>query len=356
MGKDKYKMITLAREIRGLTQTQLAKELPNTSQGNLSRMERGELNIPDETLKNISKILDFPINFFFKKKVNTPISEFYYRKRKSIPKKKLSIMEAEFDLLRMCYDTLLESVDIPEYEIPIVDLNHGGSPEDTARKIREFMNIPKGPVHNLIRLLELNGIIVHFIDASTDKFSGITLITDKGQPIVFINRLHDNARKRFTLAHELGHLVLHIRNQFIDPKRNIEDEADKFSSEFLMPELDCRNDLTRLKSKDLAILKRYWGVSMKALIYRAKDLHLINQNKAQNLYIELSRNGFVKNEPFDINLQKPELTNLIINTFKTELEYTVREIANMLCITLSDYHKFFSANNQRLEVAYKNKL
>ena len=59
------KLLTLARETRGITQSQLAKSISNLTQGNLSRMEKGILVIPEDTLKNIADYLNYPSSFFF---------------------------------------------------------------------------------------------------------------------------------------------------------------------------------------------------------------------------------------------------------------------------------------------------
>ena len=106
-------MLILARELRGMTQEELVRLTPTVTQGNLSRMEQGRLAISANALEEISKALGFPISFFFQNNVKTPISDFYYRKRITVPKKKLSILEATMDVVRLGLDRLFADIEIP---------------------------------------------------------------------------------------------------------------------------------------------------------------------------------------------------------------------------------------------------
>ena len=180
MEKSNFKMITLARESRGLTQSQLAGKITGLNQGNLSKMEKGILNVPANILESIAVTLNFPESFFYKSTPKVPINSFYYRKRQTIPKKTSMIFDAEIDILRGMLEELLSSVEIPEYNLPPIDVSKFESPSDAARHIRSVIGINKGPIDKLISILELNGIIVYFLNANTDKFDGITVFTDSG--------------------------------------------------------------------------------------------------------------------------------------------------------------------------------
>lgn len=344
-----HEMLVLAREIRGITQAQLVKLTPTVTQGNLSRMEKGKLTISDNALAEISSALKFPRSFFFQKGVKTPISDFYYRKRVTVPKKKLAMLEAAMDLVRISLDSLFSDIELPPLKIPSLETSFGVSPEEAARKVRTTLNIPRGPVKNLINLFERNGVVVFLINSDTEKFDGITLFTDDSHAVMFLNGNLPNDRKRFTLAHELAHLTLHIRNPFDDrPDKIKEDEADRFASEFLMPELDIRNSLAGLTFGMLGNLKSYWQVSMRSLIYRAEHLRIISPVRAKNLYIELSRLGFVKNEPGLVDFDEPNIVKKAIQLLQTELGYTHEEIANDLALSDDDFKSIFLGIEQKI--------
>lgn len=340
------KKLVLGRESRGLTQHQLVAMIPNLNQGNYSKMEKGLLNVPTETLSNISKALNYPIDFFYKKSVNTPISSFYYRKRVSMPKKQLELLEARLDVLRLIVDDLLDAVELPEFAMPALD-GEVLSPSEVAVRIRDFLKLPKGPVKNLVQVLESAGIIIYFIQADTTKFDGITLLTDKGQPIIFINAAMPNDRKVYTIAHELGHLVMHVRFSPLAADRDFEAEANEFAGEFLMPYLDCRYDLVDLRFTKLSMLKVFWGVSKAAIVRRAHELSAITPERYRNLNIELGKSGEKKNESGYVEIGEPVLLNLIINAYENELGYSLTEILSMLSIATEDYFRYFSKSKHQ---------
>lgn len=346
-------MLVLARESRGKTQQELVDAVPNLNQGNYSKMEKGLLSVPDETLANIAKALNYPVSFFQKKGVHTPVSSFYYRKRVSLPKKELSKLEAKLDIIRICIDELLDGVEIPEYNIPSFEITDDVTSIDVAIKLRDYLKLPRGPVQNLIRILEAKGIIVFSIKTDVEKFDGITLMTDMGQPIIFVNDFLSNDRKRFTIAHELIHLVSHVPFSPISNNRDTEKEANEGAAEFLMPYLDCRNDLQGLRYSQLSILKSYWGVSKAMVLYRAKELGLITDQKFKNMYIELARNGERKKETGFVELEDSILPNLMIKTYENDLGYSLDDILSVLSISHDDYLNYFNTSKYNSHVKAK---
>ena len=137
------KMLTLAREARGLTQTELAKNTC-TDQGNLSKIEQGLFKINDELLAKYAQELNFPISFFSKTENKTSISEFFYRKRMSLPAKEKLRLEAQIDILRLLYEKLLKSVEIPQARFPKLGINKNFNPTDIALITRKFYQVPRG--------------------------------------------------------------------------------------------------------------------------------------------------------------------------------------------------------------------
>lgn len=348
-----HKMLVLARESRGKTQQQLVAMVPNLNQGNYSKMEKGLIPVPSDTLQNIADALNYNTSFFYKQGVYTPISSFYYRKRVSMPKKLLSLLEAKFDVIRMSIDELLDSVEIPEFKVPSFEINDKITPTDVAIKLREFLKLPRGPIKYLVSTLEAAGVIIYFINVDNEKFDGITLLTDKGQPIIFVNESMPNDRKRFTIAHEFLHLTIHIPYTPLHPDREPEPEANEGVAEFLMPYMDCRTDLQGLRYSQLGILKEYWGVSKAMILYRAKEIGAITSQRATNLYIELARSGERKKETGFVDLEEPTLCNLIIKAHEEELGYTLKDILDVLSISEKDYFEYFSKSKYKVQVKVK---
>jgi Zn-dependent peptidase ImmA (M78 family) len=339
------KLVILAREMRGITQKELAQKVPNLTQGNLSRMEKGLLNIPIDTLDQISEQLSFPVKFFYQDDLRNNISNFYYRKRISLPKKVLQITDAKMAIIATCVDNLLNSVELNAPDIPKVDIsNHTLTPGDVARLARNFFKINPGPIENISDVLERKGIMIKELDFNSDKFDGITLITKKSQPIIFLNSSLPNDRKRFTVSHELGHLMMHIPFEFenITAVRDIEKEANLFAAEFLMPEIEIRKDLNYLTYSKLSLLKEYWKTSKSSIVVRAYQLGCINEDKYRNLQIELSRQGERRRERVEVQFQAPGLVYKIVDFFMTELHYSTIDLCEYLAISIKDFQDFFT--------------
>lgn len=346
-----YRMLILAREARGLTQGDLVQQIPNLSQGNYSRMEKGLLAVPPETLKNIALALDFPESFFFKKDSSVNNVEYFYRKRVSTPKKELNKLEANFDLIRLWFEDLLNEVEIDDFKFPELKVEGNNTVETIARKVKIVSNVPSGPVINLIGILEKNGVVVYFLQNAPEKFDGTTLICKSGQRVIVVNADLPNDRKRFTIAHELGHCIMHIPfSSELDPFSDVEAEANEFASEFLMPSFEVKRDLVGLKYRDLSDLKNYWRVSKVALIKRAYTLGLINQSRYTTFMIEISRAGERKVESHDVDLDEPRIVNLILKALIDQLDYTKELIQQILSMSEKDYNWFFHGGKSKTKL------
>ena len=126
-----------------------------------------------------------------------------------------------------------------------------------------------------------------------EEYSGFLAVHEK---IIAVNSAHPPVRRRFTIAHEIGHYVLHRRNQsspvFIDrviyrrheasPLSNYNEEmqANAFAAALLMPEkwLDEymeNHPLNLSKTGDIKILADEFGVSRKAMEYRLHNLGFV---------------------------------------------------------------------------------
>lgn len=350
-----YQNITIARESRGLTQSELAKSIKGLSQGNLSRIEKGLLPISQEIITAIAKVLNYPVTFFYKESQYSSLGSLYYRKRISMGQKKLAILEARLAVICMAIDELLESVDINEFDVPSIEVVGQRSAAEIAYKIREYWKIPLGPIEEFVKILEKHGIIVLFIDMENEQFDGVTVFTRKGQPVIFINKNIPNDRKRFTMGHELGHLVMHLRapleNDIDDNEKEV--QANQFSAEFNMPRVECMKTLRFLKYQDLGMMKMYWKVSKSAIVYRAKELGLLNDSQYRYYMMQLSRSGQRKQEIESVDIDSPVILKKMIELHLSELHYSREELAEQLSLSMSDFYRLYdniSDNPVRLRI------
>lgn len=329
--------IKIARESRGLSQSDLSK-LIGVTQATLSRFEKGVLDVTPDAVKKIGEALSYPESFFERDIRCVGESSLFYRKRASMTVKNLSVLESKISILSKSIDELMEAIDIPELRIPEVEPSAENSPKEIAYKIRTYLGVPAGPIDNIVSLFEKNGVIVMYLDLDDmDKFDGLTMFTANQAPVIWINRNSPNDRKRFNLAHELGHLVMHLRSEDLDKAEDQKErEANEFAGEFLMPESQCREDLFNLKYKELGVKKLYWKVSKAAIIYRAKELKCISEETARYLYVTLGRFGERKKETVMVSIDEPQIVKKMYNLHLSELDYTPEEMTTITGLMPND--------------------
>jgi len=262
------KMIALARESRGLSQFELAEKL-KLSPAHMSRIEQDFREVGQHHLKEICAVLNYPEGFFYQEGETLPPA-LALRKRNIVAQKVLLPVEAEVNINRLHVEKLLNAIGYSEINLPILDIEKLGSPAEAARKLRKLWKIEKGAINSLTQILEENGLFLINFDFNTDRVDGMSILANGKFPIMFSNKRSLGDRQRFTLAYELGHLVMHLQT---NPSftRDISHEANEFAAEFLMPEKDIKGDFKDgVTLNILGDLKRKWKLSMQALLYRAR--------------------------------------------------------------------------------------
>ena len=349
-----YELLETARQLRQLTQKEAAKRI-GISQASLSKAERGLQELPDSTMKDLSNCYDLPIDFFINRNTLPLPAHLYFRRKLTISDKIINSFVAKGQIFKMIVDNIMSTVELPVYNLESYAPDEDLSPKDIAEKTRYNMGISYGPVPNLSTLLELHGIIVIRFDFGTDKIDGLTTVTNSNRKIMFINKQMPNDRIRFSMAHELGHLIMHISFSPRDLDR-AEDEADEFASEFLMPEKEIKSSLIPLNTHILGLLKRRWRVSMRALIRRAKDLECISYKQYRNFQIMFSKKGWNKYEPNPIPVETPSLLHDTIELYKTELGYNDNDLMQIMHIREKDFHNWFDVHPKVVPLHIKSMI
>lgn len=340
-------LIVLARESRALTQGQLATTL-GLSQGHLSKIEAGLLPVADALLERIADALGYPAPFFL---LTEPIygpgaSEFFHRKRQSMSARLLTRVHAQVNIRRIHVARLLQAVEIDPDRIPELDPDDfGGSVEDVARAVRAAWMVPRGPIANLTSLIEASGGIVVPTQFGTPLLDAVGRSIPGMPPLFFTNQDAPADRARLTLAHELGHMVMHRV-----PNPDMEAQAFRFAAEFLMPERDVRSELTGLHLDKLVGLKLVWRVSMQALLKRATDLGTIDARRARYLWMQMGKAGFRLREPPEADIAPDEPTVLaeIIRVHAEELGYSETELAALLALRADEMASIYGTGAPRL--------
>lgn len=327
-------MLVLARESRGLTQRQLSDAL-GVQQSRISMMEMELRPAPDELLERIGAVLHYPREFFFQRSrlAGVGITEVFHRKRARVAKSVLAQIYARIEIRFMHLDALLRSVEI-ECHIPHLDiLDFQGHAEEVARIVRFKLEAPRGPINSMTDLLEDAGVIVIPFDFGTREVDAISRWLAPMSPVIFVNTESPTDRVRYSCAHELGHLVMHDL-----PSPDMEAEADAFAAEFLMPERDIRHELQQVDLARLAVLKKYWRVSMAALLMRAKSLGTITDNQSRYLWSRMSQAGYRVREPVELDAadESPHLLQELIHAHTHDLGYSAEDLSSALRLELDE--------------------
>ncbi len=291
-------VLVTARRAKGLTQEELAHKA-GVTQGALSRYESNLRSPDDEVVERLANALDVTPSLLLRggRLRGAMAVDAHMRRRATAKATVWRQLEAQLNMYRLHAHTLFEEVSLlAEQTIPTFD-PFETTPEDAARLTRMQWKLPVGPVRSLIGWLESAGCLVLESDFMTARVDGLSQWVDD-HPLVYVNRRSPTDRKRLTLAHELGHLILHSESMTNDP----EGEANRFAAEFLMPDEVIRPQLRNLSIGHLSDLKREWMVSMQALIERAYSLGTLRQGDRTNLYKRLTARGWRTNEPLSDQL------------------------------------------------------
>jgi Zn-dependent peptidase ImmA (M78 family)/transcriptional regulator with XRE-family HTH domain len=347
-------MIKLARESRGLSQAELCEQL-NVAQGTISKIENKLIECSNQLAEQIATKLNYPVSFFSRKEHIFPSSIMYYRRKITLGKKVLNQAEARMNIVRMGIERLLENVELPELSIGRWDVERHGSPTMAARFMRETWRVPKGRIDNLTNLLESKGIVVFHFDFGSEKLDGLSFYAEKGQPIIFVNKTLPGDRLRLTIAHEMGHLYMHIGQQ-VSLERDIEEEAFEFASEFLVPLNEFNALASTVDLRFLSDQKRYWKVSMSALVFKARKNNLISENQAKYLFQQMSALGYRKSEPPELGVEReqPTLLKSTIDLYKKQLGYSSEQIASIVHLSMKDFDGEFDTQPFGLRLLRRN--
>lgn len=333
-------MLTMAREIRGMTQKELSRKC-GINQGKISRYEGGIVTVLESDLGRLANTLNFPEEFFRldEKRYGVDPSAVFHRKRSSLSAIDRKRIDSLTNLHRISAAILFEQFEqITQFSIPDIPIDQYTAISDIAENVRAIWNVPSGPVKGLMNYLEQARCLVFEYEFGTDKLDETAQWIEPYYPVMLVNSSAPADRIRFSIAHALGHLVLH-RNTI--PTTTIEDEANEFAAAFLMPEEDIIDDLERVTIQRMIELKPKWGVSIAALIRRAKTLGVIGQRRYTSLFQQLSRLGYRKREPFPIPREKPQLAKLLLDSYKKDLDYSDKELAQLLRISIEDFYKWY---------------
>jgi Zn-dependent peptidase ImmA (M78 family) len=194
-------------------------------------------------------------------------------------------------------------------------------------------------IPNMSDVLEDHGIFVITTDVDDrDEFDGLTAWVNE-RPVIIVGSQWPGDRQRFTLAHELGHLII---GEHLADGLDKEKACHRFAGAFLVPKNTMIAELgafrNRIEPRELYQLKREYGLSMYALIFRAKDTGVITEVTADILMRTFSSNGWRKMEPWEsIPSERPHLFEQLVMHALAEDMVSTSKAAELMSLPLNDF-------------------
>lgn len=304
--------IKLARQLKSLSQTALAFGI-GVSPQMVAHFESGRISATNY-VEQMSAFLDQPVAFFyavFDSSVD-PVVAFRSLKRartkvkESVRAKAITaILNVEPKLARSTYE--------PDLWVKC----EGLEPSDAAQAARSWLGLGSGPLkQDLLAILESRGLRTFWYRDSSDSTTGMSLWS-RNIPYAFLRSAGQSAeRDNWTLAHELGHLLMHHNVDDIesDPKNNL--DADAFARAFLLPQGDFTSRIGRRLDLDLLLeIKSIYRVSIQAIVRSLFEYGLISVDQYRFAFKRLNQRNFRVVEPLDRPAQ--------ISTFYVHLSETL---------------------------------
>lgn len=327
--------IKSARLFRGLSLSDLSNKTGITKQA-LSLYENETIRPEISKLVAIAQALDFPIEYFMSlDNFQVKTESTYFRSLLSTPKIARTAQSVRVEFIAKIYEILIDYVDFPDRNFPDIafsgrnafsecaDEEETSEIESIVTQCRKFWGLGFGPIVNLQKTVESNGIIITSLFTDKDEidaFSQRTIINGNSVYIIVLNSTKNNVRTRFDIAHELGHIFLHPWSENIEELsrqefKERESQANKFAGAFLLPRESFGNDVSHYPTKleYYLHLKEKWNVSIQAMIYRTHQLKIISTTQYQYLMRQISKRGWRSCEPYDrpFNIEKTLLQEAI---------------------------------------------
>jgi Zn-dependent peptidase ImmA (M78 family) len=334
--------LKLARRKARLSQRDLAEQA-GVSAMSISKYENNEMMPSSDVLLKLAEALDVRMEFLLRSAPELEIRP-VYRKHSRMGKKAQASVKAQIqDWLEryLMVESFFSEDEIDQFHqpegfpFPVKSIE---SAEVAADRLREEWRLGNDPIDNLTELLEEKGIKVGLVEGD-DNFDACTFLYDGEMPVIAVNESRTGDRQRFSLAHELGHILLEVA-----PGVDEEKSAHRFASAFLVPSDAARMELgqtrSSLDSHELLLLKQKYGMSMAAWIYRASDLGILHENDVRNLWRGFSSHGWRKNEPGEpLPTEQPGRMTRLVRRLLAEDVISRSRAAELLGISLGVYLK-----------------
>ncbi len=345
--------IKQARKASGLSLRALAEKAGITAMA-ISKYENDQSVPSSGVLIELSKALGVKVEYFFRT-IEVSLSDVEYRKHTRLPKKILQQIKG--DVLEQVeryieLEKILPVNPINEFVLPEglpKKINDYDEIEQIANHVREVWDLGRNPILDLTGTLEERGIKIIQSNALHGKrFDGLAAQVD-GSPVIVVGSEWPGDRQRFTLAHELGHLILKDRCTDLDDEK----AANRFAGAFLVPASEVFKELgqkrTWFEPRELCVLKKAYGLSMSAWLHRAHDLGIINDVTNLELIKYFRKYGWHKQEPCDeYPREEPQVFMQLVFHALAEDLITESKAAELMGLSIINFRSIRKVDNVKV--------
>lgn len=318
-----------ARIRAGLSQDGLVKLAHNivTKQA-ISQYEKNQKTPSSQVLIALANALNIKLDFFFRK-TSIEIGQVDFRKHSSFGKKQQDVLKENVKDELERYLELEDILGINEpFKNPLENFKIASyeDAENAAEELRNIWQLGMDPIINIMEMMELRDIKVIYAHEESIRFNGLSgwARNSDSHPFIVINSNDALSldRKRFTAAHELGHLLLeqNIQNDEIDHEK----AANRFAGAFLFPKDNVYKELSNNRNKislvEIEHIKVKYKISIQAIMYRLKDLYLISESRYRNFVIADRKHKFDEKKPLKETIEQiNRFENLLARAYSEDL-------------------------------------
>lgn len=343
-----------ARLLRGRTLEDVGSSI-GVTKGYIQQLEHGRKPKEDIALALASALS--VTRGFLAKPVAGGLSpdEYHFRKRKTTPAWVWETMAAHGFVFLELVRFFEKNLKLVEYRVPCVQVKHPREAEEVARRLRREWELGHDvPITNMMRVIEARagGVATRF-QANMEKVDAFSRHGVRGTVVCNADR-GSTSRARFSLAHELAHLVMH-QGEKPGLEEN-EHAADIFAAAFLLPEEGFLREFpkqARLHWPLVFRMKKRWKTSFGLIIRRARDLGCINEAEYHRSYKHMSAQGWLRNEPEEPHEEPPEVNRACFDRLGRR-GISVTDIAREVGVTVEDLERVTGLSLQGGEIAERN--
>lgn len=257
-----------ARLIKGISMEELGKQVhPQISRQAINKYEKGETMPDSGMLIALAGVLEVKPDFFFRPFTVAVDNIFFHKKSRLSEKSIVSIREKVREELERYLEVEELCGCVSAFKLSKKLVDNEQMARDYAGFVRKQLGLGVDGISSVIEILEENGLKIIEID-DNDSFSGLSGFANDNIPVIVINKNLSPENKRFTLLHELGHIVLDFK--FDMGYKEMEQICNAFASEMLLPaaslisRLGCRRHDIALE--ELNGIQRQFGVSVNTIM------------------------------------------------------------------------------------------